>query len=86
MQVGQRFRSLFGQYGVDIQNHIAKAHQMCIRDSANNDMAGDEEGAWKTAFEDAGYEVITIVEGLGQLEAIQDLLVQHAQAAAAKLG
>lgn len=55
-------------------------------DHANNDMAGDEEGAWKTAFEDAGYEVITIVEGLGQLEAIQDLLVQHAQAAAAKLG
>ena len=36
-------------------------------DHANNDMAGDEEGAWKTAFEDAGYEVITIVEGLGQL-------------------
>ena len=55
-------------------------------DHANNDMAGDEEGSWKAAFEDAGYEVTTVVEGLGQLEAIQDLLVQHAQAAAATLG
>ena len=55
-------------------------------DHANNDMAGDEEGTWKAAFEDAGYEVTTVVEGLGQLEAIQDLLVQHAQAAVATLG
>lgn len=50
-------------------------------DHANNDMAGDEEGSWKTAFEAAGYEVTCVVEGLGQLEAIQQLLVAHAQAA-----
>ena len=50
-------------------------------DHANNDMAGDEEGSWKTAFEDAGYEVTCLVNGLGQLEAIQQLFVEHAQAA-----
>lgn len=50
-------------------------------DHANNDMAGDEEGTWKKAFEDAGYEVTTVVSGLGELEAIQNLFVQHAQAA-----
>ena len=50
-------------------------------DHANNDMAGDEEGSWKTAFEDAGYEVTCLVSGLGQLEAIQQLFVEHAQAA-----
>ena len=44
-------------------------------------MAGDEEGSWKTAFEDAGYEVTCLVNGLGQLEAIQQLFVEHAQAA-----
>lgn len=33
----------------------------------------------------SGYEVTTVVEGLGQLEAIQNLLVQHAQAAAATI-
>ena len=50
-------------------------------DHANNDMAGDEEDSWKTAFEDAGYEVTCLVNGLGQLEAIQQLFVEHAQAA-----
>ena len=50
-------------------------------DHANNDMAGDEEGSWKTAFEEAGYEVTVQINGLGELEAIQQLLVDHAQAA-----
>lgn len=50
-------------------------------DHANNDMAGDEEGSWKKTFEDAGYEVECVVEGLGQLDAIQNLFVEHAKAA-----
>lgn len=54
-------------------------------DHANNDMAGDEEGTWKKTFEDAGYEVEVVLEGLGQLPAIQDLYVAHAKAAVDKL-
>lgn len=54
-------------------------------DHANNDMAGDEEGAWKKTFEDAGYEVECLVRGLGENEAIRTLLVEHAQAAASSL-
>lgn len=50
-------------------------------DHANNDMAGDEEGSWKTTFEAEGYEVECLLQGLGQLEAIQQLFVAHAQAA-----
>lgn len=50
-------------------------------DHANNDMAGDEEGSWKTTFEGAGYEVVPVVKGLGEMEGIQELLVQHAQEA-----
>ena len=50
-------------------------------DHANNDMAGDEDGSWKLAFEDAGYQVECVLTGLGELEAIQDLFVAHAQAA-----
>lgn len=50
-------------------------------DHANNDMAGDEEGSWKTTFEAAGYEVETLLTGLGEMEAIQNLYVEHAQAA-----
>ena len=47
-------------------------------DHANNDMAGDEEDSWKSAFEGAGYEVVCVVEGLGGVDAIQELLISHA--------
>lgn len=50
-------------------------------DHANNDMAGDEEDSWKSIFEAAGYEVVCQVNGLGELESIQNLLVDHARAA-----
>ena len=50
-------------------------------DHANNDMAGDEEGSWKRAFKDAGYEGECVLKGLGELEAIQQLFAAHAQAA-----
>ncbi len=48
-------------------------------DHANNDMAGDEEDSWKSAFESAGYEVVCEVSGLGELEAVQQLIVSHTQ-------
>ena len=50
-------------------------------DHANNDMAGDEEDSWKTAFENEGYEVECVLEGLGQIPAIQEVYVAHTQAA-----
>ncbi len=52
-------------------------------DHANNDMAGEEEDSWKTVLEAQGYEVTCLLEGLGQLEAVQDLYVEHVQAAIA---
>ena len=52
-------------------------------DHANNDMAGDEEDSWKSKFEAEGFEVVCVLEGLGQLEEIQQLFVQHASAALA---
>ena len=50
-------------------------------DHANNDMAGDEEDSWKSVFEDAGYDVTCLVRGLGEMEAIRTILVEHAQEA-----
>lgn len=50
-------------------------------DHANNDMAGDEEDSWKTILTEAGYEVECVLEGLGQVPAIQEIYVEHAQAA-----
>ena len=50
-------------------------------DHANNDMAGDEDDSWKSAFEKEGYEVTCLLRGLGENEAIRQLYVAHAQAA-----
>ena len=50
-------------------------------DHANNDMAGDEEDSWKTAFTNAGFEVECVLEGMGQNPAIQAVYVEHVQAA-----
>ena len=50
-------------------------------DHANNDMAGDEDDSWKSAFEKEGYEVTCLLRGLGENETIRQLYVAHAQAA-----
>ncbi len=53
-------------------------------DHANNDMAGDEEGSWKNAFEQEGFEVECVLKGLGQYESVQKMFVTHAKALIAK--
>ena len=50
-------------------------------DHANNDMAGDEEDSWKSAFTAAGYKVECLVRGLGENEAIRRIYVDHAKEA-----
>ncbi len=47
-------------------------------DHANNDMAGDGEDSWKSVFTAAGFQVTCEINGLGELEAIQQLLAAHA--------
>lgn len=53
-------------------------------DHANNDMAGEDEDTWKTAFEGAGYQVECVLKGLGEYEAIRQLLVDHVKDTVAK--
>ena len=48
-------------------------------DHANNDMAGDDENSWKSIFEAAGYEVICDTNGLGMLEDIQNIYIDHTE-------
>ena len=67
------------------KNVILRPLMVVAGDHANNDMAGDEEDSWKSAFEAEGYEVVCVVEGLGQLPEIQQLYVKHAQEAIDKL-
>ncbi len=55
-------------------------------DHAHNDMAGEDEDTWKTAFLEAGYEVTCVVKGLGELESIRRLFAEHAREAMNSLG
>lgn len=48
-------------------------------------MAGAEEDSWKTVIEKDGYEVECLLEGLGQIPAIQDIYVAHTKAAVDRL-
>ncbi len=48
-------------------------------DHANNDMAGADEDSWKCRLEAAGYEVICCVKGMGELEGVRQLFVEHAR-------
>ena len=57
-------------------------------DHANNDMAGSEEDSWKSMFEESGNfdSVETQIAGLGRIDAIQELFVEHTQTAIDSLG
>ena len=65
----------------DYNRVVLRPLMVVAGDHANNDMAGDEEDSWKSLFEAAGYEVECVVEGLGSIEAIQQLYVAHARQA-----
>lgn len=56
---------------------VLKPLMVVAGDHANNDMARDGDGSWKRTFEEAGYEVQCIMEGLGQMEAIRKIYVKH---------
>ena len=57
-------------------------------DHANNDMAGDDDDSWKSQFEASGYfdKVTCQVAGLGEIDAIQQIYVDHTADAIKSLG
>ena len=50
-------------------------------DHANNDLAGEKDGSWKSRLEKEGIRVETVLTGLGQYVKIQELFIEHAKAA-----
>ena len=70
----------------DYKRVVLRPLMIVAGDHANNDMAGDEEDSWKSVFEGAGYEVVCVVEGLGQLPAVRQLIVEHTAEAMAAAG
>lgn len=54
-------------------------------DHANNDMAGDGDGSWKSEFMKNGIKAECVIRGLGEYEGIQEMFADHAAEAIGKL-
>lgn len=50
-------------------------------DHARNDLGGDGEDSWKSILLSAGYEVEVILQGMGEIDAIAGMFVEHAKRA-----
>ena len=46
-------------------------------DHAQNDMAGDEPGSWKSQLEAAGFTVKPVLKGLAEFDAIDAIWINH---------
>ncbi len=70
------------------KNVVIRPLMVVAGDHANNDMAGDDEDSWKSQFEASGDfdSVDCQIEGLGRIEAVEDLYVEHTKAAIDSLG
>ena len=47
-------------------------------DHARNDLAGEDEDSWKNIFRRSGFQVETVLRGIGEWEEVQDLFAAHA--------
>lgn len=49
------------------------------------DMAGVQSGSWKSVLEQEGYEVVCVLEGMGQIPKVQCVFAEHVKAGLAVL-
>ena len=65
--------------------HPEKVHlapfMIVAGDHARNDMAGEEEDSWGSQLKKAGFDVECHIVGLGELDEIQNMFVQHVREA-----
>ncbi len=62
------------------KNVVLRPLMVVAGDHANNDMAGDEEDSWKSAFAAAGaFDKVDVqIAGLGGIDAVQQIYIEHA--------
>ena len=63
---------------------LLKPFMIVAGDHASNDMAGDEDDAWKVMLTKAGFKVTTELRGLGSVDTWADLYVAHLKDAMAR--
>lgn len=61
---------------------VLRPFMVVAGDHANNDMADEsDEASWAAKFTAAGFQTQSVLEGLGQIAAIDEIYVRHVQAA-----
>ncbi len=55
-------------------------------DHARNDMAGADKDSWKSMMEARGIKVIPVLHGLGEMNSVVDIFIQHIRDAANDAG
>ena len=70
------------------KNVVLRPLMVVAGDHANNDMSGDDEDSWKSQFVASGNfeNVDTQIAGLGRIEAVEQLYVDHTKAAIDSIG
>ena len=70
------------------KNVVLRPLMVVAGDHANNDMAGDDEDSWKSQFVASGNfeNVDTQIAGLGRIEAVEQLYVDHTKVAIDSIG
>ena len=54
---------------------LLKPFMLVAGDHAKNDMVSDEEDSWKTILQNEGYEVTSILKGMGEYEFIREMFM-----------
>lgn len=60
-----------------IKKVLLRPFMLVAGDHAINDMASDQEDSWKSILEKKGIEVDVQIQGLGEIEGIQDVFIDH---------
>ncbi len=65
---------------------VLKPFMIVAGDHATNDMAGDEPDSWKNILSKKGFEIITVLSGLGSNDEFARIFVDHIKDAAKDAG
>ena len=65
---------------------ILKPFLVTAGEHAMNDMAGEDEDSWRAVLQGDGFEVLPVLQGLGEIPAFAEIFVRHAAEAAHDAG
>ena len=66
--------------GKGFRNILLKPLMIVAGDHAKNDMSSDDEDSWKTMLKNEGYEVTSVLKGMGEYEFIRKMFMDKLEA------